>query len=144
MADPAVGMTDVVHAPIDAIIEALTDFESFPVWQAMVTGCEVVERDADGRGSLVRMRVDAKVRKVDFVVRYSYDLPHSLGWVLVSGDLTENTGTYLFRPRGDGATDVSVDIRADIGLFIPGPIKKLIRDQAVRTSIRELKRRVEG
>ena len=34
--------------------------------------CEVLERDAEGRGSRIRMKVDAKIRKVDYIVRYEY------------------------------------------------------------------------
>lgn len=144
MSDDSVGLTDVIAAPADKLIDALTDFETFPEWQAAVMECEVLERDDEGRGSLVRMKVDAKVRKVEYVVRYAYDLPHSLGWQQVSGDLTENTGRYTFAPRDDGATDVTVDIVAEVGFFVPGPMKKLIRDQSLKNSLRELKKRVGG
>jgi uncharacterized membrane protein len=143
VADTA-GLTEVVNAPVDKIVEALTDFETFPEWQGAVMECEVLERDDEGRGSLVRMKVDAKVRKVDYVVRYSYDLPNGLSWEQVSGDLKENTGRYTFAPRDDGSTDVTVDIVAEVGFFVPGPMKKLIREQSLKNSIRELKKRVGG
>lgn len=144
MADDSTGLTDVVAAPVDKIVEALTDFESFPEWQGAVMECEVLERDDEGRGSLVRMKVDAKVRKVEYVVRYTYDLPTSLSWEQVSGDLKENTGRYTFAPRDDGSTDVTVDIVAEVGFFVPGPMKKLIREQSLKNSLRELKKRVGG
>ena len=136
------GLTDTVAAPADKIIAALTDFESFPEWQAAVLECEVLERDGDGRGSLVRMKVDAKVRKVEYIVRYAYDLPRQLSWAQVSGDLKENTGVYTFAEREDGSTDVTVDIVAEVGFFVPGPMKKLIREQSLKNSLRELKKRV--
>ena len=144
MADDSTGLTEVVNAPVDKIVDALTSFETFPEWQGAVMECEVLERDDEGRGSLVRMKVDAKVRKVEYVVRYSYDLPDSLGWEQVSGDLKENTGKYTFAPRDDGSTDVTVDIVAEVGFFVPGPMKKLIREQSLKNSIRELKKRVEA
>jgi uncharacterized membrane protein len=136
------GLTDVIDAPADKVIAALTDFESFPEWQAAVLECEVLERDDEGRGSLVRMKVDAKVRKVEYVVRYTYDLPRQLSWAQVSGDLKENTGRYTFAPREDGSTEVTVDIVAEVGFFVPGPMKKLIREQSLKNSLRELKKRV--
>jgi uncharacterized membrane protein len=144
MSDDSTGFTDVIAAPADKIIEALTDFETFPEWQAAVMECEVLERDGDGRGSRVRMKVDAKIRKVEYVVRYSYDLPNSLSWAQVSGDLKENTGKYTFAARDDGGTDVTVDIVAEVGFFVPGPMKKLIREQSLKNSLRELKKRVGG
>lgn len=143
MADDSTGLTELVNAPVDKIIDALTDFESFPDWQSAVLDCEVKERDADGRGTLVGMKVDAKVRKLDYVVRYTYDLPNGLGWDQVTGDLKENTGRYIFESRDDGGTDVTVDIVAEIGFFMPGPMKKLIREQSLKNSMRELKKRVE-
>ena len=142
MGDDSTGLTEVVNAPVDKIVEALTSFETFPEWQGAVMECEVLERDDEGRGSLVRMKVDAKVRKVEYVVRYSYDLPNGLSWEQVSGDLKENTGKYTFVPRDDGSTDVTVDIVAEVGFFVPGPMKKLIREQSLKNSIRELKKRV--
>ena len=117
--------------------------EPFTDWQAAVLECEVLERDASGRGSLVRMKVDAKIRKMDYIVRYSYDLPNGLGWDQESGDLKENTGKYTFSPREDGSTDVTVDIVAEVGFFVPGPMKNLIREQSLKNSMRELKKRVE-
>jgi uncharacterized membrane protein len=144
MANDSTGLTEVVNAPADKIIDALTDFDTFPDWQAAVLECEVLERDDEGRGSLVRMKIDAKIRKVDYVVRYTYDLPNSLGWDQESGDLKENTGKYTFTPGDDGTTEVTVDIVAEVGFFVPGPMKKLIRDQSLKNSIRELKKRVEA
>jgi uncharacterized membrane protein len=144
MGNDSTGLTDVVNAPVDKIVEALTDFDSFPEWQGSVLECEVLERDGEGRGSLIRMKVDAKIRKVDYVVRYAYDLPNSFSWEQDSGDLKENTGTYSFNPRDDGSTDVTVDIVAEVGFFVPGPMKNLIRDQSLKNSMRELKKRVEA
>jgi uncharacterized membrane protein len=144
VSDESTALKQVIEAPADKIIEALTDFETFPEWQAAVLECEVLERDDDGRGSLVRMKVDAKVRKVEYVVRYAYDLPNSLAWEQVSGDLKENIGKYTFAPRDDGSTEVTVDIVAEVGFFVPGPMKKLIREQSLKNSLRELKKRVSA
>ena len=138
------GLTETVKAPVDKIIAALTDFDALPEWQGAVMECEVLERDAEGRGSRVRFKVDAKVRKVDYISRYTYDLPNSISWDQESGDLKENTGKHSFKDNGDGTTDVTVDIVAEVGFFVPGPMKKLIREQSLKNSIRELKRRVES
>jgi uncharacterized membrane protein len=144
MGDGTAGLTGVIQAPPDKVIDALTDFESFPSWQAMVLECEVLDRDVEGRGSRVRMKVDAKVRKVEYIVKYHYDLPNGLGWVQESGDLKENTGEYRFVAKDDGTTEVTVDIVAEVGFFVPGPMKKLIREQSLKNSLRELKKRVEA
>ncbi len=138
------GLSDVIAAPPDKVIDALLDFDSYADWQGSVLECTVLERDAEGRGSLIKMKVDAKIRKVEYIVRYSYDLPNELSWDQVSGDLKDNHGRYTFTPRADGGTDVSVDITFEVGFFVPGPMKNLIRDQSLKNSMRELTKRVEG
>lgn len=138
------GLTEVIAAPPDKIIDALLDFESYPEWQGAVMECEVLDRDGEGRAARVRMKVDAKIRKVEYISRYTYDLPNSLSWDQESGDLKDNRGRYTFTPRADGGTDVSVDITFEIGFFVPGPMKNLIRDQSLKNSMRELRKRVEG
>jgi ribosome-associated toxin RatA of RatAB toxin-antitoxin module len=137
-------LTEAINAPADKIIDALTSFETFTEWQASVMDCEVLERDSEGRGSLVRMKVDGKVKKLDTVVRYTYDLPHALSWEQQKGDFKEYTGRYTFQPRDDGGTDVAVDITAEVGFFMPAPMKKMIRDQSLKNTMRELRKRVEG
>ena len=67
-----------------------------------------------------------------------------MSWDQLSGDLKENTGKYTFSPREDGGTDVTVDIVAEVGFFVPGPMKTMIREQSLKNSIRELKKRVES
>ena len=138
------GLTDRVNAPVEKIIAALCEFETYPEWQAAVMECEVLERDAEGRGLRIRMKVDAKIRKVDYIVRYDYSkLPHAMSWDQESGDLKENRGRHAFAPNDDGSTDVTADIVAEVGFFVPGPMKKLIREQSLKNSLRELKKRVE-
>lgn len=137
------GYTDIVNAAPKEIFDALLDFESYPQWQSGVLETKVLERDEQGRGELVEMYVDAKIRKVRFTVRYRYDEPTGLGWDYVSGDLQDNQGRYTFVPREDGSTEATCDIAFEIGFFVPAPMKNLIRDQSLKNSMRELKRRVE-
>ena len=143
MGNSAEGLTQNVNAPVEKIFETLTDFESFPNWQAAILEAEVLERDDQGRGTRIRMKVDAKVKKVGYIVKYDYsDAPNSISWDQESGDLSENRGRHTFAPKDDGSTDVTVDIVAEVGFFVPGPMKKLIRDQSLKNSLRELKKRV--
>jgi ribosome-associated toxin RatA of RatAB toxin-antitoxin module len=137
------GYTDVIQATPKEIFEALLDFESYPQWQAGVLEAKVLEHDEQGRGSLVEMYVDAKIRKVRFTVRYHYDEPDGLSWDYVSGDLKDNQGRYTFVTRDDGSTEASCDIVFEIGFFVPGPMKNLIKDQSLKNSMRDLKKRVE-
>jgi hypothetical protein len=137
--------SEVLNASRDDILETLLDFDSYTDWQSGMLECTVKERDAEGRGSLVEFYVDAKVKKVRYTVRYYYDLDNGvLGWDYVEGDLKECTGRYEVTPQGDNGTKVAIDIVTEVGFFVPGPMKKLIRDQSLKNSMRDLKRRVGG
>jgi ribosome-associated toxin RatA of RatAB toxin-antitoxin module len=137
--------TEVIAAPPDKIVEALTDFEHYPEWQTGMTGCTVRERDAERRGTLVEIRYDAKIRKIRYTARYWYDLDHGrMGFDLVEGDLKQCSGVYRLVPRNDGSTQVSIDVTTEVGFHLPGPMMRLIRDQAMKNSMRDLRRRVTG
>lgn len=138
------GLSEVIAAPTDDIVAILLDFERYPEWQAVFTEATVLDRDHAGRAQLVEFCVDVKIRKVRYVARYSYDLPRGFSWHLEHGDLKENAGRYTFTPLADGSTEVGVDIRFDPGFYVPGPVKNMVRDQSLRMSMRELRRRVEG
>jgi len=138
--------TDVINAPQDKIVATLTDFENYTEWQSGMLECTVKERDDEGRGTLVELYVDAKIKKLRYTTKYWYDLDNGrMGFDLVDGDLKECTGAYTFEALDDGAaTRVSIDITTEVGFFVPGPMKKLIRDQSLKNSMRDLKKRVGG
>ncbi len=52
MADDSAGLTDVINAPVDKIIDALTDFETFPDWQGACSSarCSTGTRTGAARG----------------------------------------------------------------------------------------------
>jgi ribosome-associated toxin RatA of RatAB toxin-antitoxin module len=137
--------SEVIDAPQDKIVDALLDFDHYTEWQSGMLECTVKERDEEGRGSLIEMYVDAKIKKIRYTTRYFYDLDNGrFGFDLVDGDLKECTGRYRIEPQDDGSTKVSIDITTEVGFFVPGPMKKLIRDQSLKNSMRDLKKRVGG
>lgn len=135
--------TDVVKASQDDIVAVMLDFDNYTEWQSGMLECTVKERDEEGRGTLIEMYVDAKIKKIRYRVRYFYDLEAGkLGWNYVDGDLKECRGLYTFDPQDDATTKVSIDLETEVGFFVPGPMKKLIRDQSLKNSMRDLKKRV--
>jgi ribosome-associated toxin RatA of RatAB toxin-antitoxin module len=143
VADSA-GRTEFVAATPEAILDALAAVESYPDWQTGVSAAQVHERDEHGRATLVELTVDIKIRQIRYTARYFYE-PEAgrAGFDLVEGDLKQITGRYSFAPRA-GGTDVTIDIVTDPGFRIPGPLMRMIRDQALKTSMRDLRHRVEA
>lgn len=138
------GRTETFAAPVERIVAALLDVDSYPQWQSVMVSSDVWERDGEGRPTLAEFHVDARVRKVRYVSRCEYDLPHRITWHQVEGDLKELREVYTFTPRSDGGTDVTADIAFEIGFYVPRTMMRLVRDQSLRTWMRELRGRVGG
>jgi uncharacterized membrane protein len=134
----------VIEAEPALCFDEITDYETFPEWQAAVKEVEVLSRDSDGRGHDVRFVIDAKVRVVSYTLRYSYERPHLIKWDYVEGDVKSVDGEFVFDDRGDGTTLATYSLDIDPGVWLPGRVKKLLTEQVMKRSVEDLKRRVEN
>jgi uncharacterized membrane protein len=133
-----------IDAAPQACFDALTDYETFPSWQDAVKSCEVISRDEQGRGREVELEVDAKVKSIRYRLAYEYEEPHRIAWDYLEGDVKEIDGEYIFEDRGDGTTLATYSLAVDPGVWVPGPLQRLLSDQVMRGHMQDLKRRVEA
>src|SRR3954451_3018735 len=134
----------VIDAEPRRCFEAITEYESFPQWQGAVKDVEVLSRDDKGRGRDVRFQIDAKVREVSYTLRYSYEAPHLITWDYVDGDVKSVDGEFVFEDQRDGTSLATYSLAIDPGVWLPGPVKKVLTDQVMKRSVEDLKRRVES
>ncbi|MEO6496063.1 MAG: SRPBCC family protein [Solirubrobacteraceae bacterium] len=133
--------SEVIAASPEACLDALLDFDSYPDWQSAVKSAEVLEHGSD---PVVEFRVDAKIKTIRYVLRYHPEPPSRLWWEYVDGDVRSVAGEYELSDLGDGTTRATYRLEVDPGRFVPGPVKKALTDGVMRTSVRELKARIEG
>jgi ribosome-associated toxin RatA of RatAB toxin-antitoxin module len=133
----------VVEGTPQSCFDALVDYESFPSWQRAVQAIDVVTRDAAGRGEEVAFEIDAKVKTIHYTLRYSYEPPHRITWDYVSGDVKDVDGEMVLEDRGDGTTLATYSLALDPGVWLPGPVRKVLTDQVMKGSFDDLKKRVE-
>jgi ribosome-associated toxin RatA of RatAB toxin-antitoxin module len=134
----------LIQASPQECFDAITDYETFPSWQDAVESVEVVSRYDDGLGREVSFVVDAKVKKISYRLEYSYDAPHRIEWDYLGGDVRDIDGEMTFDQQGDGRTLATYSVALDAGVWLPGPIRKLLSDQVMKRSVEDLKRRVES
>jgi uncharacterized membrane protein len=134
----------VIDAPPQTCFDAILEYETFPEWQSAVKSVEVHSRDDEGRGLDVEFHIDAKVREVSYTLRYSYEPPHLITWDYVEGDVKSVDGEYVFEDRRDGTTLATYSLAIDPGVWLPGPMRKVLTDQVMKRSVEDLKRRVEN
>jgi len=124
--------------------DALTDFEHVPDWQGAVRSIEVLERDEEGRGTVVEYEVDAKVKRVHYKLRQVHEPPDRLGSEYLGGDFRDFSGEWRFVDLGGKRTRAELDLRIDPGRFVPGPIRSAISDAVMRRALRDLKTHLES
>jgi uncharacterized membrane protein len=134
----------VVEATPQDCFDALLDYDSFPDWQRAVKSVEVITRDSAGRGREVAFEIDAKVKTIRYSLRYSYEPPHRIAWDYLGGDVKDVDGEMVLEDRGDGTTLATYSLALDPGVWLPGPIAKVLNDQVMKGSVEDLKRRVEA
>jgi ribosome-associated toxin RatA of RatAB toxin-antitoxin module len=150
--DSKAGLTDslVIEANVDTIKGVLQDFESYPEWMSNVLSMEVLERDKKKRGTKVRYRVDVILRKIEYVLSYTYrDKENRIDLNYVEGDLDDVNSYYEFEPLDDSRTQVTYHyyVKYSIPRALRLPAKGLLKqvDKLVmKSALKDLKKRVES
>lgn len=132
-----------VGADAQQCFAALTDFERLPEWQSRLKEVRVLARDQHGRGRDVEYVLDATIKTVRYVLRHDYDEPYRIGSTYLEGDFRAFDGTWNFADTGARAV-VTLQLRIDPGLRLPGPAVKLIHRTVLDRALAELRAHVGG
>src|ERR1700754_1539823 len=89
-----------IDAPIEKVWKAVEDVEKAPDWQGGMKDLQALERDGDGRPTLVETEADAKVTTIKTKVRFVYDAPTRLSWKQEKGDLKSMVGSWELEDLG--------------------------------------------
>jgi len=134
---------EIAAAP-EQCFDAIVDYETFPRWQNAVEEAEILERNRQKLGELVRFKVDGKVRKIGYTLRYQYHRPGRITWDFVEGDgVKEIEGEYTFEDTGRGTTVAKYRLGVDPGRGVPGPVAKRMNKQVIKRSVEDLKEETE-
>jgi carbon monoxide dehydrogenase subunit G len=137
-----------IEAPIEQVWALVEDVLIAPEWQGGLVSVTALERDAEGRPTLVESVSDIKVRQVKTQVRFSYQPPTRLSWTQEKGDLKSVEGSWVLEDLGEGRTRATYNLDGDpgrvLGMLIRGPVEAAARAMLVNARPGELKERVEG
>jgi uncharacterized protein YndB with AHSA1/START domain len=137
-----------IDAPVDEVWAVVEDVLAAPEWQGGLVAMSALERDADGRPTLVETENDIKVRHVKTQVRFRYEPPKRLSWRQEKGDLKSVEGSWTLEDLGGGRTRATYTVDSDpgrvLGMLIRGPVEAAVRGMLVNARPGELKARVEA
>ena len=144
MAEHAEGSTDV-HATPAEVMAVVADFEAYPDWVGNLEQVEVLARDRRGRGTRVAFRLRTPLGDQAYTLAYRYQAKDAgVGWTYVEGTLQDLAGSYTLEPTGGGTTRVIYRLEVDLGMPLPGLVRRQAAKQIVRSALGDLKRRVES
>lgn len=133
--------TEIDAAPEDCFATIL-DFGAYPSWSSVITRTSILEYDADGIARVVEFELDMTIKTIRYVLEYTASPPGRLDWKLVEGDVAGVEGCYRFEPAG-GKTRTTCEQFVDLGFWVPGPIRRIAEQKALKDSVLEFKAEVE-
>jgi ribosome-associated toxin RatA of RatAB toxin-antitoxin module len=140
-----------IAAPSQRCFDIAADLDHVPEWHGAMTHVEVLERDGDGRATLVESEIDASVTRVHMRLRFTYDEPLGVQWTRESGDLRSLDGSWRFEDHGDGLTlatyTLEIGVGRRLGLLVKtvrGPVRDRVQGLLVDRPVEGLKARAEG
>jgi ribosome-associated toxin RatA of RatAB toxin-antitoxin module len=144
MPEHAEGTTEVVASPAE-VMAVIGDFESYPDWVGNLEDVRVLARDKRGRGTRVAFRLRTPVLTAAYTLAYRYAARDAgVSWTYVKGTLEDLSGSYTLEPTGDDTTLVTYRLDVELGMPLPGLVKRQAAKQIVRSALSDLKRRVES
>jgi len=136
-----------IDAPIEVVWALVEDVLAAPDWQGGLVAIRPLERDAEGRPTLVESESDVKVRRVKTQVRFSYEPPTRLSWRQEKGDLKSVEGSWTLDDLGGGRTRATYALDSDpgrvLGMLLRGPVEAAVMAMLVNARPGELKAQVE-
>jgi uncharacterized membrane protein len=144
MADEARESIHVEATPERCYAVAI-DFDRYPEWATDVKEVEVLDHDAEGRGTRVRYEISALGKTIGYVLAYDYaDAPGGFAWKLQKADLLRRLdGAYRFDGDGEG-TRVGYVLTVDVTLPLPGFMKRAAAGMIVDNAMKQLKGYIEA
>jgi ribosome-associated toxin RatA of RatAB toxin-antitoxin module len=135
----------VVSADPAAVMNVISDFESYPSWAQGVKKAEPLGTGPDGRPREVYFELDASPIKDAYTLSYDWQEDQSVRWTLVDGKMLKAMdGAYELEDRGDGSTEVTYRLAVDIAIPMIGMLKRKAEKVIIDTALKGLKKRVES
>ena len=132
-------------APPQRLFDVALAIDSYPQWVTGVKEVDVLERDDEDRPVRARMVVDAGVRVIEYVLRYTYDPEYlQFSWDAEPGDdIKSLSGSYELAELDDGGTEVRYGLRVEPAFPFPGFLRRQAEKHIITNALRGLKRRAE-
>ena len=145
MAEQTQGTIEIDASPQE-IMETIADFDAYPDWVDGIKSAEVRERGDDQRPTEVAFEFSAMGFSASYTLRYEYEADdRGVKWTTLeaSGAVKDVQGEYVLDPL-NGDTEVTYRLAVELGVPVPGFLKRQGDKRAIKTALEGLKKRVEA
>lgn len=145
MAEQTQGTTEIEASPAE-ILEVIADFDAYPDWVDGIKSAVVDDKGADGRPSKVSFEFSAMGFSATYTLEYDWkadDKGVSWSTVEASGAVKDVEGGYELEQL-NGDTEVTYRLAVELGVPVPGFLKRQGDKRAIKTALQGLKKRVEA
>ncbi len=146
MAEQTEGTIEINATP-EEVMEVITDFDAYPTWAQGIKRAEVKKKDTQGRPKEVWMEASSMGIGAKYTLTYTYRAKNGgLSWKSkdAQGAVKSIDGEYTLEPAGDDTTKVRYRTSMELGIKVPGFMKKQGERMIIDTALKGLKKRVES
>jgi carbon monoxide dehydrogenase subunit G len=144
LAEQTSGEIDIKASPKD-VLEIITDFKAYPKWAKGVKKADVKKKDSKGRPSEVYLEAGQMGFNSKQTLKYSYKAKDGgLSWksTKCEGVTKSVQGEYTLKEKDDG-THVSYKMKMELGMPVPGMVKRKAERMITDSALKGLKKEVE-
>jgi carbon monoxide dehydrogenase subunit G len=144
MAERTEGSIEIQATP-EQIMEVIGDFASYPEWAEGIRSAQVQVTDDRGRATEVAFQFSAMGFTASYTLAYDYAEDHGgVRWTTkdASGAVKDVQGEYVLEVVNDD-TEVTYRLAVELGVPLPGFMKRRADRAAIKSALEGLKGRVE-
>jgi ribosome-associated toxin RatA of RatAB toxin-antitoxin module len=140
----------VIDAPMEQIMDAIADVESYPEWAPGVAEVEIVDSGDGARPKEVRFTLLQAGFRDHHTYVYQWlgvrDGMDSVTWHLTepAGMVQHLEGVYELAPHPEGGTEVTYSLAVDVSIPILGMLRRRAERVIIDSALHGLRRRVTG
>jgi hypothetical protein len=137
--------TITISATADDVRSVLFDIANYPSWSTSFKSATVIESDAQGRPTQVKLSVDAGALKDKPTLNYDWSAyPDRVEFSLEDADLlTEMTGAFIVRDNGD-ETEVTFEMTVALSMPVPEIMRTKSEKSTIDLALKQLKEKLEN
>lgn len=134
-----------ITATADEVRAVLFDIANYPTWSTSFKSATVIESDAQGRPTQVKLSVDAGALKDKPTLNYDWSrYPDRVDFSLEDADLlTEMSGAYIIKDNGD-ETEVTFEMTVALSMPVPDMMRTKAEKSTIELALKQLKEKLEN